>query len=285
MPVERRSQVNNVEIAVWEWPGDEPAVFFCHATGFHARCWDQVIAQLPGRHCYAIDARGHGHSSKLAPPYHWRDFGYDAASVVSQLGLSSALGVGHSMGGHAVTLAAALRPDAFSGLLLLDPIIRAKNSYTGPSQRFQFAAKRRNNWSSAEEMFQRFSNRPPFDAWDRGVLRDYCDYALAPNGDRFVLACAPETEASIYENSPQPDSNIYAEITAIQIPVHVVRSAKATDLAHPDSPPAAPDLAASFAHGTDLCLPNHSHFIPMEAPSLVARWIADILASQRAPAL
>src|SRR5712675_2409325 len=64
MPVEHRFPVNGIEIALWEWPGADPAVFFCHATGFHARCWDQVVAHLPARHCYAIDARGHGHSSK-----------------------------------------------------------------------------------------------------------------------------------------------------------------------------------------------------------------------------
>ncbi len=285
MPVEQRLRVNDIEIAVWEWPGHDPAILFSHATGFHGRCWDQVIARLPGRHCYAIDARGHGRSSKPAPPYQWRNFGLDLAEVVSAIGLRGAVGVGHSMGAHAITLAAALQPDAFSALLLLDPIIRSKASYTGSSQRFQFAAKRRNNWASAEEMFERFEKRPPFDTWDRAVLRDYCDYGLAPNGDGFVLACAPETEASIYENSPTPEANIYPEIATIQIPVHVVRSAKSMDLANPESPPTAPDLAARFAHGSDLLLLGHSHFIPMEAPEMTAHWTADILASERAPAL
>src|ERR1700730_8210003 len=63
MPVEHRFAVNGIEIALWEWPGQDPAVFFCHATGFHGRCWDQTIAALPGRHCYASDARGPGRRS------------------------------------------------------------------------------------------------------------------------------------------------------------------------------------------------------------------------------
>ena len=275
MPVEHRFPVNGIEIALWEWPGADPAVFFCHATGFHARCWDQVIAHLPGRHCYAIDARGHGHSSKPAPPYHWRNFGGDVAALASQINLSGAIGVGHSMGGHSVTLAAALRPGAFSSLLLLDPVIRDKNEYVGPWTQAQYVAKRRNHWTSPQEMYERFENRQPFDAWDRKVLRDYCEYGLLPNGDGFVLACPPEIEAGIYENSPAPESNIYPEIATIQMPVHIVRAGKKLDPANfMAASPTTPALAAYFAHATDFSDPDHSHFIPMEAPALTAQWIA-----------
>jgi len=275
MPVEHRFSANGVEIALWEWPGDDPAVFLCHATGFHARCWDQVIAHLPGRHCYAIDARGHGHSSKPAPPYRWRNFGEDVASLAAKLNLSGAIGVGHSMGGHSVTLASALRPATFSALLLLDPVIRSRDQYNGPWTQAQFVAKRRNRWTSRQEMYERFEKRQPFDAWDKNVLRDYCEYGLLPDGDGFVLACPPEIEAGIYGNSPAPESNIYTEIATIQIPVHVVRAGKQLDPANfMGSSPTAPDLASSFAHATDFSDADHSHFIPMEAPELVAKWIA-----------
>lgn len=282
-PIESRIAVNGVEIALWEWPGDDPPVFFCHATGFHARCWDQVIAHLPRRHCYAIDARGHGHSSKPAPPYAWRDFGRDIAEIASHVHLSGAVGVGHSMGGHAVTLAAALRPATFSALLLIDPVIRSRGSYVGPWQRAQFVAKRRNHWASPQEMFERFENRPPFDNWDRAALRDYCEYGLTPADDGFVLACPPEIEAAIYENSPVPESNIYPEIASVKIPVHVVRLVKYTDPAEiMRGSPTTPDLASHFAHATDLSIADYSHFVPMEAPALAAKWIREVLAG-RAP--
>lgn len=274
MPVERRFKVNRIELALWEWPGDDPAVFLCHATGFHARCWDQVIAHLPGRHCFAIDARGHGHSSKPAPPYRWRNFGGDVAALATQLDLSGAIGVGHSMGGHSVTLASALRPATFAALLLLDPVIRNPNQYTGPWMQAQFVAKRRNRWTSPQEMYERFENRQPFDAWDKKVLQDYCEYGLLRDGDGFVLACPPEVEAGIYENSPAPESNIYPEIATIEIPVHIVRAGKKLDPANfMAQSPTAPGLASSFKHATDFSDTDHSHFIPMEAPALTAQWI------------
>jgi len=64
------------------------------------------------------------------------------------------------MGGHSVTLASALRPSAFSALVLFDPVIRAKDDYRGPWKKTEFVAKRRNRWASAAEMFERFENRP-----------------------------------------------------------------------------------------------------------------------------
>src|ERR1700681_5037985 len=89
-----------------------------------------------------------------------------------------------------------------------------------------------------------FETPEPFQAWDRHVLRDYCEYGLLPDGDGFVLACPPEIEAGIYENSPAPESNIYPEIATIQIPVHVVRSGKRLDPANfMAASPTVPDLA------------------------------------------
>jgi len=182
------------------------------------------------------------------------------------------------MGGHSVTVAAALRPAAFSALVLLDPVIRSKGTYDGPWQEAQFAAKRRNQWASPQEMFDRFKDRPPFQAWDRAVLRDYCEYGLLPEGDHFVLACPPTVEAAVYQNSSAPASDIYAEMETIRIPVHVIRAGKEMDPASfMGRSPTAPELASSFSNGTDLLLTDQSHFIPMEAPAVTANLIADIM--------
>lgn len=279
MPVESRVSVNGIEIACWEWPGKRPPVLFCHANGFHARIWDQVIWHLPERRCIAFDARGHGRSSKPAPPYAWRSFGADIAALAETLGLSGAIGVGHSLGGHALTLGAALRPDAFAALLLLDPPILVEEVYGQPWEHLGFVRRRRHQWSSPEEMFERFKKRPPFDSWNRQVLRDYCDHALQQADDGYVLACPPEVEASIYENSHAMESNIHAEIARIEIPVHVVRSGVMED--DPRSTRRSltpPQLACSFRRGVDTCLPEYSHFIPMEAPALVAKFVSDAAA-------
>jgi pimeloyl-ACP methyl ester carboxylesterase len=277
VPAESRVSANGTDLVIWEWPGDGLPILFCHATGLHSRCWDQVITQLPGRHCFAPDFRGHGRSSKT-PPYFWRTFGADAAAVAESLSLAGALSVGHSMGGNSAVLAAAAHPAAFSSLLLLDPVIRPKEAYVGPFLGAEFVARRRNQWSSPQEMFESFEHRPPFATWDRQVLRDYCEYGLVPSPNGFELACPPAIEAEIYKNGGLPESNIYAEISAIQIPVQVVRARRPTDPSEfMRGSPTAPDLASHFARGTDLYLPEHSHFIPMEAPALIAKLIGGLI--------
>jgi pimeloyl-ACP methyl ester carboxylesterase len=269
--------INGARLALYAWPGAGTPILFAHATGFHARCWDQVIARLAGRQCYAVDLRGHGRSDKPEPPYNWRTYGEDVAALADALGLRGALAVGHSMGGHAITLAAAHNPPAFAALLLLDPVILPRAFYDAPPLNEHFAARRRNRWASADEMFERFRDRLPFSRWDQAVLRDYCTHGLlrSPDNNSFVLACPPEVEAGLYLASS--NANIYGELAKIEAPVRVVRAeTPARDVTEMSASPTAPDLAAHFRRGEDMHLPEHSHFIPMESPALVAHYIQDM---------
>jgi len=288
-PNESRIHVNGIGLALYEWPASAadtpgeapPTAFFAHATGFHARCWDRVVEQLPGVRCLAIDMRGHGRSDKPAPPYPWRNFADDVAATARHLGLRDAVAVGHSKGGYAVTLAAALAPGTFGKLLLIDPVILSPEAYASGAERQPPAVRRRNRWTSAEEMFERFSGRPPFDTWDADVLHDYCNFGLLPaaDGDGFVLACPPEIEAATYAGAGL-GGEIYEAIAALQIPVHVLRargpaaSAREGDMR---GSPTAPDLASRFAAGEDHYLPQYSHFLPMEDPAFVAARVREML--------
>jgi pimeloyl-ACP methyl ester carboxylesterase len=264
-----------VELAVWEWPGADPPFLFAHATGFHGRCWDRIIGMFPERRCLAIDARGHGRSGKPEPPYHWRAFGRDLVFVAGKLGVRGAIGIGHSMGGHITVQAAAVRPETYAALLLVDPTIFPQAYYGEPPLDASFTLRRRSQWKSPDEMFERFHARAPFMRWRPEILRDYCDYGVLPNGDGFVLACPPPVEASIYENSKEPGSNIYPEIAMVRHPVTVMRAAKGREPGRFDlsASPTAPDLAAQFANGRDVVLEEASHFIAMEEPERVAEEI------------
>ncbi len=283
-PAESRHRVNGVELCLFEWGagrrGEGPTLFFAHATSFHARCWDRVIARLPGRHVYAVDMRGHGRSEQPPPPYIWRAFGEDVTELARQLDLRGAVAIGHSSGGHAVTLAAALEPQRFSALLLIDPVIPHREAYRRRAERpGPDASRRRNEWASPDEMFDSFKDRPPFSQWDPEVLRDYCDYGLmpAPGGDGFVLACPPEIEAATYAGSS--GSDIYDEIATITAPVRVIRAREPEGERQGfGTSPTAPDLASHFPNAEDVYLPDATHYIPMESPDLVARHVEEMLA-------
>lgn len=267
---------NGQQIAVWDWPGEGPPFLFVHATGFHGRCWDRILEHFPERRCIAIDARGHGRSSKPAPPVRWRDWGHDLAAVAEYFHLRDTVGIGHSSGGHTTVQCAALRPETYRTLLLIDPTIFPRELYGAPFPDVSFTLRRKNHWHGADEMFERFKGREPFSRWDAGILRDYCDYGLLPEGDHFVLACPPATEASIYETSRLVESDIYPEIAQIRHPVVVMRASRTrrADVFELGASPTAPDLASRFANGREVVLEDATHYIPMESPARVVEEIA-----------
>ncbi|MBX3706190.1 MAG: alpha/beta hydrolase [Pseudomonadales bacterium] len=284
-PTEHRFDTGQVRLAWFEWgrPGD-PVVLLVHATGFHARCWDRTVAALPpGFRVIALDMRGHGRSDKT-PPYGWESFGADLESFVAALGIRDAIGVGHSMGGHCVTHVAGRAPGTFARLLLVDPVIMDPALYGAHRhQGFERAedhpvARRRDRWSSWEEMYARFAERLPFSRWRPAVLENYCRFGLLPDpaGDGWQLACPGVVEASIYLGSGRTD--IYGLIPAIRVPAVVLRAPgrePGDTLMDFSKSPTWPGLAQAFQRGRDVFLPDHTHFIPMEDPDLVARFIVD----------
>jgi pimeloyl-ACP methyl ester carboxylesterase len=274
---EQRFQTSDgAELAWYERPGEGPPLVFVHAAGFHGRCWDQVAARLAGRRCCALDLRGHGRSAKPAPPYRWPRFAQDLAELGRALDLRGAVGVGHSLGGYAVALAAALAPEVFARLLLIDPVILPRALYGSAPPGEHFAARRRDRWPSPAAMYERFRDRPPFSRWRPEVLRDYCEHGLlpAPDGDGYVLACPPAVEASIYLSSAADDP--YPHLAQVRAPALVLRAGQpARDVTDMEASPTAPDLAAHFPDGQDVHLPGYSHFLPMEDPELVARLLRD----------
>ncbi|MBI3782183.1 MAG: alpha/beta hydrolase, partial [Deltaproteobacteria bacterium] len=234
-PIERRIRTNGITLALFEWHRDlrgrDAPILLTHATGFHARCWDRVIHRLGERYVVAVDQRGHGRSDKIFP-VHWREFGRDLADVVRTLDLHDVIGVGHSMGGHATTEAAAALAHHFERLVLIDPVIGAPEAYAAAAHLAEIfaqaphpTAKRRNHWESAAEMFKRFEQRPPFSEFNHQVLRDYCEYGLLPNpeGDGYVLACPPRFEADVYMSSYE-NAAVYDSVAAVEAPVFIVRA-------------------------------------------------------------
>ncbi len=281
-PVERRIATADGNLSVFDWPADGPAVFLAHATGFHARCWDEVIRLLPGVRCLALDATGHGRSDKPEPPgpYQWDRMASAAADAVSALGIRGAVGVGHSMGGYLVTRVAASIPGAFASLLLVDPSILAPEAYgrVAEGAATSFVARRRNEWASVEEMVSRFSGGPPFGHWRPEVLEDYCRYGLLPNGrGSFSLACPPQVEAAIY--GATAGASPYEDIARVAIPVRILRAKQRPAGVFGDMSysPTAPGLAAHFQQAEDILLEDYTHYMPMEDPAMVARHIREML--------
>lgn len=276
------------ELALHQWgpasgpAADQPPVLLVHATGFHGRCWDQVVAGLPpGLAITAVDMRGHGASGQTES-YGWDEFGADLIEVADHLELVGAVVVGHSMGGHCAAQLAAARPARCAQLLLLDPVIFEPAAY--PENRHRtFAsvaehpvARRRNQWASWEAMRDSLRSKGFYGLWDPRVFDDYCRFGSRPNAEGVELACQPQVEAAVYLGNTESD--VHALLASITAPTQVLRAPPKD----PDSQavmdfsksPTWPELAAQLVNGKDVLLAHLTHFIPMQAPALVASYIA-----------
>lgn len=264
------------DICYFEWGrrGSGPSILLLHATGFHARCWDQVIAAFPAdTHVIAVDQLGHGRSAKPGIT-DWHMIADATAQLVNSLDIRFDIGVGHSMGGHCLVQVAAQLTGRTGRLILVDPVIMERETYLNPpdySATNHMVAKRRNSWTGPDEMFERFCDRHPYSLWDPAVLRDYCEHGLLPAGDgSFQLACPPQTEASVYATSLSVDP--WPIIQQITQPVTVLRAPQIVQKGSFDfaSSPTPPGLASNLAYGTDIYLENLTHFMPMQDPAAIA---------------
>ncbi len=284
-PREFRVDIGDVELSVAEWAGQSDPILLLHATGFHSRCWNQVVKRLPGRHIYAVDLRFHGGSGATGE-VDWNILAEDIRVLITQLDLVNVVGVGHSIGGHLIARAAAQAPERFKHLVLIDPVIMSPERYAqlhrftrGIDAKDHPVSRRKNQWRDADEMYQRFKGRAPFDSWQPEVLRDYCDYALRPADNNALrqLACDPINEASFYLNQ-RGNESIHLELPKITTPVTLLRAPPGDDaMLDLSTSPTWPQLADALPDCEEIFLPELNHFIPMQDPALVAECIQAVV--------
>jgi 3-oxoadipate enol-lactonase len=114
--------VNNIRLFVREQGQGAPALVFLHFYGGSSQTWQAVTDQLQARYrCLAYDHRGWGLSDKPATGYGIPELAADATALLAQLGLTSYVLVGHSMGGKVAQLLASQQPAGLKGLILVAP--------------------------------------------------------------------------------------------------------------------------------------------------------------------
>jgi lipase len=285
-PREHRLATSAGEICWFEWgqPSDRPSLLLLHATGFHARLWDQVVAALPhGTHVIAPDQLGHGRSTKPASLADWAVTADALLPLIDRFAGTRLIGCGHSMGGYVLTRLAAERPDAFAHIFLIDPVIMPPEFYVGaadvpvPDPVEHPVARRRARWDGWEAMNAHFASRAPYAHWQPQALADYCRFGLLPaaDGDGFDLACPPALEASVYQNALR--TNPHGWLGAVGAPVSVIRARNGERAGNLDFSvsPTWPGLGAALGAVRDEQWADQSHFIPMEAPQRLADLIAN----------
>jgi pimeloyl-ACP methyl ester carboxylesterase len=267
--------VNDARLHYLDWGGDGDPILVLHATGFLGRIYAPIANALTRiGHVYSYDQRGHGDSSTSPDAqYDWQHTMDDLAGFITAMGLRTVRAFGHSAGATAIGSLACERPELISRAVLAEPVLF--ESPTAPELEWrnpflERTLKRRRLFDSVDAMFDNFVRKPPFDTWDRGMLRDYCEFGTRLNGDgKRELKCAPETEARLYETSRDFDG--LGRILRAETPMLILFGDRSDSL----SATLADSIAARLHHGRVVKVADTGHFMPMEKAAEVALMALD----------
>ncbi len=275
LPTASTAEVRGYALRVWEWAVDGDAVqtaVLVHATGFHARTWDDVVRLLPEDwRVFALDMRGHGASQ--SPPDRagadWREMASDLNAWLEQRDLTDVVAIGHSMGGCVCAIAAA-DSERITSLALVDPVLvnpRGPMPPTPPDGLAVAARKRRRIWGGPQEMSESLTGRGAFTHWPKEAVERYVRYGLNPTRrlGEWELACDPEVEAWCFEYAPTVDP--WPEMARAGQPTLILRAGDARG----HGSPTGQNAADVFPNAFEEVVEDSDHFIPMRRPDAVAQ--------------
>ena len=112
-------------------PGPKMPVILLHGGGQNRHSWGAMFRKLEerGHEVISLDHRGHGDSSWADGHYSLHDYATDVDALVAEIGRPCLI-VGASLGGLTGLLVSIMRPDAVSGLVLVDITTRPNSDGT-----------------------------------------------------------------------------------------------------------------------------------------------------------
>ena len=184
-----------------------------HGNGFAVDAyfpfWQHFLADYD---VVLFDFRNHGQNVPVDPPHHdyaqmSRDLERVIQEVGARLGQKKTVGIFHSMSGRTAMKHAIQIGWRWDGLVLFDPpnvpppghpVYDAMAVFE--NKLVQWARGRRSRFGSVEELTAEYLQSRATRNWVAGAHDLMARSVLrpAPDGNGFVLVCAPELEASIY---------------------------------------------------------------------------------------
>ena len=277
------SSVDGVTIAMHDFGGTGSPVLLSHATGFHAHCWEPVAHSLNSQHhVVGLDHRGYGDAETVDPAtMTWDQYGLDALAAARHLYAQHnepIVGIGHSMGGASLLMAAHGEPHLFKALFVFEPIVFPPpdpDAGERPESPLPAGArKRRSRFPTFEAAIENFAAKPPMAAFNAVAREAYVRHGFKPTTDGDIeLKCLPEHEARTYETGGS--SGAWDSLPSITTPVWVLSGAIA-----PFQPSTfAITVAEKIPASTYVRWDEVGHFGPLEKPELISQYVATVIAT------
>lgn len=255
----------------WGTPG-KPTLHFLHANSYCAGMYAPFLEPLFAEYdIYALEIPGHGRSEWSGKMERWSDLADYLIRYLDRAELSKPIiGVGHSIGGVATMMAAVERPDLFSRLILLDPVllppkmlfmIKLANlfHYRYSTPLIKSASRRRKHFPSREAAREQYEKKRAFKHWKPAFLDAYVECGFRPDKKGGVeLSCSPELEISIYRSIP---INAWQYVKNLKTPTLILGGEKTDTLL----PASRKKLAKRTPEIITKTVPG-SHLFPFEYP-------------------
>ncbi len=269
-----------------DWGGGGLPAHFYHASGFCAGTYSPFVQFLKDHlHVIASDMRGHGDSTKpdIRRIRNWRIFVDDLRQVIDSVMTVPVIGLGHSLGAVSTYIAAAMYPQLFAGIILIDPVILPRIKLaslaflrliglSGSIPLAKLTRRRRKQFKSKRYALELFATgRGIFKTWSKDFIEAYLECGLLEKDtETAILKCDPEIEAQIYESVPL---NIWRYAPRITCPVLALRG-QHSDTFAAEMATQLEDKIKDYEWET---IPDAGHFLPMEKPETCAARILDFI--------
>jgi esterase len=263
-PIDRTFKVKDLRLHLLDWGGEgRTPLLLLHGFTGHAHAWDTLsIALQPHFHVYALDQRGHGDSdpSTVYNPIVAYD---DIGGVLGELGLTSLVMVGLSMGGRNAMYFTAKRPEMVQKLVIVDigPEIskRASQAPAGPPEP--------DTWDSVEEAAQHLYRGNPYPGIH--YYRWVASTSLKPGAGGLVWKWHP----SVKQFRSQADIDWWALLKTIPTPTLVLRGAESMVLDRD----VALRMAQELPKGKFVEIPRAVHTLHEDNPDAVVAALREFL--------
>ena len=275
--------LDGIIVAMHDFGGQGSPVLLSHATGFHAHCWEPMAEILSANHrVMGFDHRGFGDAESVDPAtIEWQQYGDDALAAArflsAQHGGQPIVGVGHSMGGASLLMAALREPQLFSALFVFEPIVfppMPDSDDRVPSPLAGGARKRRSSFASFDAALENFTAKPPMASFHPQAREAYVRHGFKPTAQGEVeLKCLPEHEARTYETGGTHST--WGDLSKISTRVWVLSGAPA-----PFQPSSfAVKVAENIPGATYVQYDEMGHFGPLEHPAQIASLVENTIAT------
>lgn len=282
----QENKLKKTGIPFHDFGGEGELIHFAHANGYSPESYNQLLHPLTNDYqVIGMLQRPLWQNTDYTLIKNWHQLADDMIQFFDEQKIMGVIGLGHSLGGVVSVLAANKRPDLFSKLVLIEPVIFPKlmttiNHLMPMALRKKYvpvakvALKRRDHWSSEQELFDSYRKKKIFALMSDSSIWDWIKAGTMPD-DRggVTLRFTKQWEAHMYATV----TNVLDGLDKLKIPFYILKGENTNVI----SDKMWTKLNSKYPTERLIEYKKATHLLPLELPEEIAIDILSIIRSNR----